>query len=408
VNVRPTTLARDLTVEQRQLVEIARALSRGSRLVILDEPTAQLDRRASSRLFEQMRKLQAADVTFLFISHHLHEIYDVCQDVTVLRDGRHVTSARVTQLALPQLVRAMVGDATAPDLDTSHQPAADRPISVAMRMQAKPVPGPGEDPLLRVDNLTLTGSYRDICLQVEAGEIVTLAGLTSSGKTELADTIVGLRRPTAGTIVLRGRPLQLGRIDRAIAAGIGYVPEDRHARGFAPQLSIAENLTSSITGRLGTFGIVRRSQRARLAGQLADRLQIVPTDLRVPVCDLSGGNQQKVVMGRALANRPTLLILINPTAGVDVASKQALYRLVQDVRRDGTAVLLVTDESDELALGDRAIVMFDSRITTQFQQPWQPADLIAAIEGVTAPQQPAAREAVPQPETCPTRPQEQQ
>lgn len=379
VPVSARTLARQLTVEQRQLVEIARALSRGHRLVLLDEPTAQLDRKASQRLFARMRTLQAQGLTFLFISHHLHELYDVCDDVTVLRDGRRIVTAAVADLPSDQLVRAMVGDThgALPHEPRQHEPG--RP--------SRTEPGAGaaatrSGALLRLRELSLGGAYHDVTLSVWPGEIVALAGLAPSGKSQVADTVVGLLRADSGSVEIDGEPLRPGSVPPALRAGVGYVPEDRHARGFAPQLSIAENLTTTLRSMSDGNAWRRHGERRRAAADLAEHLDIVPRDLRTPVQSLSGGNQQKVVMGRALATDPRVLVLVNPTAGVDVASKALLYAAVKQARGNGAAILLVTDEAAELRLADTVVVLYKGRVRAAFQAPVPMPEVVAAIEGV--------------------------
>ncbi|KWX67084.1 sugar ABC transporter ATP-binding protein [Mycobacterium sp. NAZ190054] len=370
VPARPGDLARDLSVEQRQIVEIARTLARGSRVVILDEPTAQLDRTASTRLFERITQLQDRGVTFVFISHHLHEIWEVCDEATVLRDGRLVASHRVADISPSQLVSDMVGDG-----HTAPAPAADR--------LSRPVAG--GTPALAVTSLSGAG-FQDIDLEVAEGEILGVTGLSGSGKSELAETIAGLRSPTSGSMAIGGRTWKTGRLDAAIAAGIGYVPADRHVDGFVPGMSIEENITATVTGTFGRGGWIAARRRKTAARKLADRLAVVPADLRTEVQNLSGGNQQKVVLGRALASTPSVLVLITPTAGVDIASKERIYALIDTLRRDGMAVLLVSDTLDELRLADRVVVLFQGRQHAEFTTPVGDMTLISAIEGVPDPE----------------------
>ena len=366
VPARPRDLARHLSVEQRQIVEIARALNRGSRLVILDEPTAQLDRSASSRLFDRIRRLQESGVTFIFISHHLHEIWEVCQEATVLRDGGHVSTRAVADLTTEQLIADMVGQTQAHSANEPRFQAPSRPA--------------GRQPLT-VNGLSGTG-FHDVSFEVSPGEILGIAGLSGSGKTALAETIAGLRAPTEGTMQLGARRWRTGRLDAAIDVGIGYVPADRHVDGFVPQVSIEENITATVSASLGRLGWINGRKRQRTAAGLVDRLGVVPADTRLAVGTLSGGNQQKVVIGRALASNPSMLILIAPTAGVDIASKERIYQLIESIRTTGVGVVLVSDTLDELRLADRTLVMFQGRITAEFVAPVDGSDLIATIEGV--------------------------
>jgi simple sugar transport system ATP-binding protein len=353
-----------LSVDQRQLVEVARALRLGTRCVILDEPTARLEGREQRRLFEQMRRLKARGVTFLYISHHLDEVYEVCERVAVLRDGRLVATAPVEQMDKQRLVGAMIGDEQ--DTPAPRGPAgrgtppADRPVA------------------LEVTGLTVDGWCHGVDLTVHAGERVGLAGLAGSGKAQVADAIVGMLRYQAGTVRVGGAPLG-GGVDQAIGQGVGYVPEDRHARGFCPNLSVADNLAASILRRLASWGVVTPRHVDQAAAALMDRLEIVASSPRQRTAELSGGNQQKTVMGRALASEPSVLVLASPTAGVDIASKAALLAAIE---RSDAAILLVSDELDELAICDRVLVMLDGRVVRELGSAWQDHELVAAMEGV--------------------------
>lgn len=356
------TPASELTVGQRQLVEIARALRVGTRFIILDEPTAQLEAREIEHLFDQIGRMQAQGATFLYISHHLDEVYEVCREVTVLRDGRLIVTSDVDHMGKDDMVSAMVG------------PDYVNPTEVTDRKMRQPGAGG-----LEIRNLNVAGFCTDISFRVGPGECVGLAGLAGSGSTQIAAAIVGLIVPDSGEILVTGNRLTPGRVDRAIASGIGYVPEDRHTEGFSPNLSVEENLTSSVLSKLGRFGLVEPSRRQRKAAELADRTEVVASSLDQLITELSGGNQQKAVMGRALASEPEILVLVHPTAGVDIASTQTLLSTVLSAN---LGVLMVSDELDELAVCDRVLVVFEGRITDEFQAGWEATDLVSAIEGV--------------------------
>ena len=363
VRVDPDARTADLKVEDRQMVEIARALSFGARFIVLDEPTAQLDNREIERLFGRMRSLQDSGVTFLFISHHLQEVYEVCQTVTVLRDARWITTAPVADLPRQALVEAMAGETIAEA--TERQRAAEA---------AGPV-------LLDVRGLRST-AYEDVDLTVRRGEVVGLAGSSASGKIELAETFTGLHTPTGGTARLDGAPLPFGDVRAALEAGVGFVPRDRHEQGLVFGMSIGDNATLSVLDRLGRFGFVGTDRKRGVAGALIERLDIHAEGPEQPVSDLSGGNAQKVVMARALASDPRLLVLVNPTAGVDVKSKESLLARVDSAREDGTAVLVVSDELDDLRRCDRVLVLFHGRVVAEHRAGWRDHELIASIEGV--------------------------
>ena len=366
VGVDVDTPAGELSVEDRQFVEIARALSYGARFIVLDEPTAQLDSQAIERLFERMREMQRNGVTFLFISHHLHEVYEVCQAVTVLRDAKHVLTAPVTEVTRPQLVDAMTGEQGG----LSVRDAATRdPLAV------------DSAEVLTVESLSGEG-FHDVSLHLHSGEVVGLAGSNASGKHQVAETVYGLRAPSSGTVSVDGRKLPPGDIPAALHAGIGCVPRDRHHEGLVLEHSIMDNTTLSVLDRLGRAGFASPRARHALGARALGDYDIVAAGPEQPVSDLSGGNQQKVVLARALASDPRVVVLINPTAGVDVKSKEALLAVVDRVRAEGKAVLIVSDELDDLRLADRVLVLRAGAVVAEHQAGWSDGDLVADIEGV--------------------------
>jgi len=366
VDVDPRSSAGNLSVEQRQFVEIARALSFGARFIILDEPTAQLDGAAINRLFGRIRDLQAQGVTFLFISHHLQEVYEICDVVTVFRDARHVVTAPVADLPRADLVAAMTGDNAATGRrGTTRTVDATAPAALTVR-----------------DLTSTDGAYREVSLQVGAGEIVGLAGAAGSGRTEVAETVVGLRSAADGLIEIAGRRPRPGSVPDALSAGAGFVPQDRHHQGFVPDMSVADNGTLSVPARLGRHGFINARRRDTIAAGMIENLAIKTPSPHLAVSGLSGGNQQKVVMARALADDPRLLVLINPTAGVDVRSKEFLLDKVEQTARSGAGVLIASDELDDLRVCDRVLVMFRARVTIEIGRGWHDHELVAAMEGM--------------------------
>src|SRR6266702_2636592 len=331
-------LAQNLTVEQRQVVEIARALSVGARFLILDEPTASLEKAAIERLFESIHRLKRSGIGILYISHHLEEIYEVCDRVTVLRDGERVLSTPVGEIKQDRLVEAMVG--VAPQRATE--------IAAPVRVIAP------ARPRLEISHLHVPatlGPVQDVSFSVSPGECVGLVGLQGSGTATVADTVVGLVKPVSGEIRLDGKAIHPGRVGATLRRGVTYVPEDRHARGFVPYLGVGENLT--------LYGLDQ------------------------PVGQLSGGNQQKVVVGRALARHPAVLVAVTPTVGVDVAAKESLLNVIGAAREGGTAVLLVSDDLEDLRICTRLLVMVKGRLVKEYRQPpWDRHELIAAVEGL--------------------------
>ncbi len=359
------TPARELSVEHRQLVEIARSLSHGARFIILDEPTAQLDGPAIARLFARIRDLQEHGVTFLFISHHLDETYEICSDITVFRDARHIVTAPAAELGKSELIAAMTGDSI--DLETA----------VPRRSGPR-----GDAPALRVRGLSRPNEFADITFEVRPGEIVGLAGGGSSGRIEVAETIVGLRRAAAGIVEVSGVALRRGGVRAGRDAGIGFVPRDRLDEGLVPEMSVADNTTLTVPRKLGRLGTIVATRRDALTHRAIEELGIKTDGPGQSVAELSGGNQQKVVFARALATDPAVLVLITPTAGVDVRSKQTLREVVRDNADRGTAVLVASDELDDLRDCDRVLVLVQGTQTTTFDKGWDDRELVAAMEGL--------------------------
>ena len=367
VNVPQDMRAGDLKVEERQLVEIARALSYGARFIILDEPTAQLDGDEIKRLFTRIRELQAQGVTFLFISHHLQEVYEICQQVTVLRDARHIVSAPVSELPKDRLIEAMTGEAV-------HFGFADAAGRVV----------PADAPVaLRVERIA-GDDFKDVSFDIRRGEVIGISGATSSGRLGVAEAIAGLVPFSAGSIIINGAPLRSGSVPAALALGVGCVPKNRHVQGLVLEQSVADNTTMSIAGKLGPLGFISPSRRAAVTEDAIERLGVVTEGPEQPVSSLSGGNQQKVVFGRALASEPSVLVLIDPTAGVDVKSKEALLRVVETMRREGKAILVVSGELEDLRTCDRVLIMRHGGVVAEHKAGWSDNALVASIEGIAA------------------------
>jgi simple sugar transport system ATP-binding protein len=363
-----------LTVEQRQIVEIARALAAGTRCLLLDEPTAALERDAVRRLFERINQLVDSGVAVLYISHHLEEVFEISQDVSVIRDGQLVLTAPTRQVTKEQIITAMVGTEAA---------SAARPEASPAVRQSQGAPG------LIVDRLTATspnGSISNVCLEVAAGERVGVTGLLSAGVATLARAVAGAESYDYGQVLLDGRPLPRGRRDRALRAGVGYIPQDRQAEGFVSLLGVAENSTMTIVDWLSrTLGWLSPASRANAAESLTRRLSVVSAGPSQPVGELSGGNQQKVTVARAVIRKPRLIVAITPTRGVDVAAKELLLNELSQLTIDSEAgLLLATDELSDLAICDRVIVLVRGEVFAEFTNP--PFDreaLIAATEGLT-------------------------
>ncbi|CAM2195250.1 Ribose import ATP-binding protein RbsA [Paraburkholderia kururiensis] len=337
-------LVRGLSIADQQVVEIAKALSLNASVLIMDEPTAALSLPEVERLFAIVRKLRERDVAVLFITHRLEEVFALTQHVTIMRDGEKVFDAPTGELSTGAIVAKMVGR----DLE-SFYPKADV------------VPG---EVLLAVRGLTRIGVFKDISFEVRAGEIVALAGLVGAGRSEVARAIFGIDPLDAGEIRIAGKPLAPGRPAAAVKAGLALVPEDRRQQGLALELSIARNASMTVLGRLVRHGLISAGREMQLASQWGKRLQLKAGDLNAPVGTLSGGNQQKVVLGKWLATGPRVLIIDEPTRGIDVGAKAEVYGALAELVREGMAVLMISSELPEvLGMADRVLVMHEGRIT---------------------------------------------
>jgi len=335
----PGAAVSSLTMPQQQLVEIARALGAKARVIIMDEPTASLSEREVERLFQVIRDLRAAGVGIIYISHRLDELFQIADRVTVLRDGALVATQPMSQMDHTELIRLMVG----------------RELTAVFPKQTVPI---GE-PVLELRGFGCRGAgVRDIDLVVRAGEIVGLAGLVGAGRTELARVLFGLAPADAGQVLLRGRPVPIDSPEHAIELGIAYVPEDRRRHGVILDLPIAANATLAVLKRISTGGRLNFGREQALARTMVDRLAIKAPSIDTLVGNLSGGNQQKVAIARWLATDPSLLILDEPTQGIDVGAKAEIHRLMGDLVGRGLGILLISSELPEiLGMSDRIAVM---------------------------------------------------
>ena len=346
VSLDPARPARALSVADQQLVEIAKALSFDARVLVMDEPTAALTTVEVLRLFDVISTLRERGAAVLFISHRLEEVFACCQRVTVMRDGAFVSTAPIGEVTVDSLIRSMVG----------------RELT-ALFPKSEIEPG---EVVLDVAGLSRQGVFADVSFTVRAGEIVALAGLVGAGRTEVARAVFGIDRRTSGTVALHGKPLPNGDPQAAMAAGIALVPEDRRQQGLVMDLGIDRNVALASLRRLRRFGLIRRAAERRLATTWAGRLQLKYGALRNDVSTLSGGNQQKVVLAKWLAREPVLLIVDEPTRGIDVGTKAEVHRILDDLARRGTAILMISSELPEvLGMADRVLVLREGRLTAE-------------------------------------------
>ncbi len=342
----PWIRAGDLGPSQRQLMEIMRALRGGLRVLALDEPTSSLTEEEAQRLFRVVRRLRDDDgVGVVYISHRMREVRDLADRVAVLRDGRLVAERPTAEFPEAEIIQAMVG-----------RPIADFYERGARRR--------GEA-ALSVRGLT-TERVSDVSFDVHAGEVVGLAGLVGAGRSELAEAIFGHDRMLAGSVAVRGRPIRLKSPADAIAAGIGFAPEDRKSQALLLMRSVKDNISLAVPDLISRFDFVDPGAERRIAAEFADRLRIRTPSLDTAVSNLSGGNQQKVVLARWLARHPKVLILDEPTKGIDVGAKAEIYRLIAELAGEGIALLVISSEMPELlGMADRILVMAGGRLVAE-------------------------------------------
>ncbi|HWG25060.1 sugar ABC transporter ATP-binding protein [Actinospica sp.] len=361
----PERPARGLSIADQQLVEIAKALSFDARVLIMDEPTAALTGSEVARLFSVVRTLREQGAAVLFISHRLEEVFELCQRVTTLRDGAWVAGEPVARLTESDLVERMVGRT----LDELY-PKQDTPVG---------------EVALEVSRLTREGVFTDVSFTVRGGEIVGLAGLVGAGRSEVARAVFGVDRWDAGSVTVGGRALRPGSPSLAMAAGLALVPEDRRAQGLVMQMTIERNIGLSglrATSRAGLMS--RRAERDR-ALDWATKLQVKYARLGDLVDTLSGGNQQKVVLAKWLATKPSVLIVDEPTRGIDVGTKAEVHRLLSDLAAEGVAVLMISSDLPEiLGMADRVLVMHEGRIAAEIpRSEATEQSVMAAATGMT-------------------------
>lgn len=338
-----------LTIAEQQQVEIARALHRNSRVLVMDEPTAALSSRETQRLFELILRLRDEGMAIIYISHRMAEVYELSDRVSVLRDGQYVGSLTRDNLNASELVRMMVG----------------RPLSDLFNKERDIPPG---QPRLRVEDLTDGGKVKASSLVVRAGEIVGLAGLVGAGRSELAQLIFGVRRATGGVIEIDGEPVVIHSPRAAIELGIGFLTENRKEQGLFLEMAAQENITMATLERDARWGMLNRKKAQTLSDDAISLLNIRVPHAQVRAGGLSGGNQQKLLISSWVAIGPRILLLDEPTRGVDVGAKSEIYRIMTQMARQGVAILMISSELPEVVgMSDRVYVMREGSIAGELQ-----------------------------------------
>ena len=337
-----------LSVAQRQVVEIAKALSQDARLIIMDEPTSALDRDETERLFDIVRKLKSSKISTIFITHRLEEVFEIADRVVVLRDGKRVGDASIADTNVDTVVRMMVG----------------RELAMFPR-QSVPI----GDAIMEVEELSRSGVVEDVSFQLRKGEILGLAGMVGAGRTEMVRALFGIDKKDSGRISIDGEEVSINSPGEALKAGLGLVPEDRQLQGLILLMAVKENMTLPGLSRLSRWGVINRRKEREIADYYVDKLMIQTPGLDQPVMGLSGGNQQKVVLAKWLALNPRVLILDEPTRGIDVGAKADVHSLMSEIAGQGIGIIMISSEMPEiLGMSDRIIVMAEGRITGEFSR----------------------------------------
>ena len=342
----------DLSTGYWQLTEIAKALAQNARILIMDEPTSSLTATETQSLFELVRRLKQRGISIIYISHRMDEIFRITDRITVLRDGRRILTADTAGVTMNQVIDAIVGQTMEQAFEWQER-TVDRSVA----------------PLLEVRNLTVRGHLQDVSFDLYPGEIMGLAGLMGSGRTELARAIFGIDRVDAGEIRIRGQRVAIGSPEDAIAAGISLVPEDRRTQGLVLDHSVKNNLLLPLLDRLDQGGIIDDRRGDRLVESMVGTLRIKTPSIATTVRLLSGGNQQKVVIGKWLATEPEILILDEPTAGVDIRAKTEILGVIRELADRGKGIIVISSELVELlAVSDRLLVLRDGRLTKEINR----------------------------------------
>ena len=348
MNVNVSKRVSDLTVGQQQMVEIAKAIDSHAWVIVMDEPTSAITEAEKEKLFEIIRQLKRQGIAIVYISHRMSEIFEIADEITILRDGKFVSHNSMDEIDEQTIIQNMVG----------------RELhDVFSRQRCKP----GET-VLEVRKLYKKGVFEPISFQVRAGEVVGFSGLMGAGRTEIARCLCGLDRADGGDILLNGQPVRIRTVEDGIRCGIGYVSEDRRREGIVPILSVRENITLPILKRISRMGVIHAEKERKIVADYVERLSVKCATPEQEIGNLSGGNQQKACLAKWLCMQPKLLILDEPTRGIDIGAKAEIHKLIEELCRQGIAVIMISSEMPEiLGSSDRIVVLYERRLSHVFE-----------------------------------------
>jgi ABC-type sugar transport system ATPase subunit len=366
-DIDPATIIGNLSTGREQLVQIAAAVGTGAQVIVMDEPTSSLSAAETADLFKLVRELKARGITLIYVSHRIEELFALCDHITVLRDGRHVATDKISETHPQRVVTQMIG----------------RELLITTPSHLAHEPGPER---LRIEGLSSPGRFSDISLSVRAGEIVGVAGIVGAGRSEVLQAAFGLDPQAVGKVLVDGRQLPFGSVDAALAAGIGLLPEDRKRQGLVLGLNCRENTALATLPALSRLGWVDRARERALAAQYTRRLRVKAPSLETITAGLSGGNQQKIALAKWLARSCDVLLIDEPTRGVDVGAKAEIYQLLDELACEGKALLVVSSELPELiGLCRRILVMREGRLVGELPRAgFSEAALMRLMAGVAA------------------------
>lgn len=349
IPIKPTAYMKDLSVAQCQLIEIVKAISVGAKIIIMDEPTSAITDREIETLFSQIEQLKKQNVAIVYISHKMDEIFRICDRITVLRDGEYIGTEEAAHLDPERLIQMMVGRAI---------------TEVYPKCQVEPGPV-----VMEVRNMTRGNKVKNVCFSLRRGEILGIAGLVGAGRSELAEAIFGVKEYQQGEVYIQGKPVRIRHPNQAIGYKMALITEDRKSTGLNLTGTVAENITQVALERIARCGVLNRQQENKAADYYIKKLGIKTTGRNQKTGSLSGGNQQKVILGKWLFDEPEILILDEPTRGIDVGAKRDIYLLIGELVQQGKAVIVISSEIPEImGLSDRILVMAEGRVTGELQR----------------------------------------